>query len=30
MPNDIDSDIEIMHKKGEISNEAMKQMGFSI
>jgi uncharacterized protein YdaU (DUF1376 family) len=30
MPNDIDSDIEIMHKKGEISNEAMKQMGFLI
>lgn len=30
MPNDIDSDIEIMHKKGEVSDEAMKQMGFSI
>ena len=30
MPNDIDSDIETMHKKGKVSDEAMKQMGLSI
>ena len=30
MPQDFDRDIEIMHKKGKITDEAMKKMGFSI
>jgi uncharacterized protein YdaU (DUF1376 family) len=30
MPQDYDRDIEIMHKKGKITDEAMKKMGFSI
>ena len=30
MPQDFDRDIEIMHKKGKITDEAMKKMGFNI
>jgi len=30
MPQDFDGDIETMHKKGKITDEAMKKMGFSI